>query len=295
VDFRFVSAQIIGLMGENGCGKTTFMQMLAQGGLDGTLDADGNPTEAAAGGKGKGGGSAGGKSRLAAARAASGGVLGAAARRKGESGSLTALGISFKRQHVGPRFRKFDGTVMDFLEANIQYGLSDRMFRLMVMKPLSIDAIAKLQVKSLSGGELQRLAICTALGTPASIFLFDEPSAGLDCEQRIAVGKVIKRWVVTHLGKTAFVIEHDFIMAAAMYDRVIVYEGQPGVECTAKAPVSPLAGFNTFLQMLGVTFRRDPVNHRPRINKKNSTRDREQKAAGQYYTFEDADDDPRSL
>ena len=38
---------------------------------------------------------------------------------------------------------------------------------------------------------------------------------------------------ILHAKKTAFVIEHDFIMATYLADRVIVFEGNPGV--TAKA------------------------------------------------------------
>lgn len=40
---------------------------------------------------------------------------------------------------------------------------------------------------------------------------------------------------------------------------------------------------NSFLKNLEITFRRDPTNYRPRINKKESTKDREQKLAGSYY------------
>jgi ATP-binding cassette subfamily E protein 1 len=40
---------------------------------------------------------------------------------------------------------------------------------------------------------------------------------------------------------------------------------------------------NTFLRNLEITFRRDPTNYRPRINKRESTKDREQKLAGTFY------------
>ena len=43
---------------------------------------------------------------------------------------------------------------------------------------------------------------------------------------------------------------------------------------------------NTFLKNLEITFRRDPTNYRPRINKLHSTKDREQKLAGSYYYLE---------
>lgn len=45
-------------------------------------------------------------------------------------------------------------------------------------------------VTTLSGGELQRVAIALCLGTPADVYLIDEPSAYLDSEQRISCSKV---------------------------------------------------------------------------------------------------------
>lgn len=47
------------------------------------------------------------------------------------------------------------------------------------------------------------------------------------------------------------------------------------------------AGMNLFLKNLDITFRRDPTNHRPRINKMNSVKDTEQKHAGSYYYLDD--------
>ncbi len=68
-----------------------------------------------------------------------------------------------------------------------------------------------------------------------------------------------------------------------------MYEGTPGVDCCANAPESLLTGMNKFLTQLEITFRRDPENYRPRINKQDSVKDKEQKAAGTYfYMDEDA-------
>jgi ATP-binding cassette subfamily E protein 1 len=142
------------------------------------------------------------------------------------------------------------------------------------------------QVLNLSGGELQRVAMVLCLGTPADIYLIDEPSAYLDSEQRIIAARMIKRYIL-HCKKTAFVVEHDFIMATYLADRVIVYEGTPSVECTANSPQPLLSGMNTFLQQLNITFRRDPTNYRPRINKLNSVKDQEQKKNGTYFYLED--------
>ena len=93
---------------------------------------------------------------------------------------------------------------------------------------------------------------------------------------------MIKRFIL-HSKKTAFVVEHDFIMATYLADRVIVYDGTPAVDCVATAPRSLLDGMNKFLRDLNITFRRDPTNFRPRINKLDSVKDREQKGAGNYF------------
>lgn len=66
---------------------------------------------------------------------------------------------------------------------------------------------------------------------PADIYLIDEPSAYLDSGQRVVAAKVIKRFIL-HTKKTAFVVEHDFVMATYQADRVSMYEGKPSVDCT---------------------------------------------------------------
>ena len=60
----------------------------------------------------------------------------------------------------------------------------------------------------------------------------------------------------------------------------------PSVECTATAPQPLLSGMNQFLKSLEVTFRRDPENYRPRINKLDSVKDTEQKKAGTFFYLE---------
>lgn len=75
-----------------------------------------------------------------------------------------------------------------------------------------------------------------------------------------------------HAKKTGFVVEHDFIMATYLADRVIVFSGTPSLATTAHSPQSLYNGMNRFLKLLGITFRRDPNNFRPRINKNQSVK-----------------------
>ena len=48
------------------------------------------------------------------------------------------------------------------------------------------------------------------------------------------------------------------------------------------SPQSLLTGMNKFLASLEITFRRDPTNYRPRVNKKDSVKDREQKGTSVF-------------
>lgn len=60
-------------------------------------------------------------------------------------------------------------------------------------------------------------------------------------------------------------------------------------QTTAHSPQGLLSGMNTFLDLLRITFRRDPTNFRPRINKLDSVKDREQKASGNFFFMDSSD------
>ena len=189
------------------------------------------------------------------------------------------LNVSMKPQTIAP---KFPGTVRQLFFKKIRGQFLNPQFQTDVVKPLRIDDIIDQEVQHLSGGELQRVAIVLSLGIPADIYLIDEPSAYLDSEQRIVCSKVIRRFIL-HNKKTAFVVEHDFIMATYLADKVIVFDGTPSKNAHASSPESLLTGCNRFLKNLNVTFRRDPNSYRPRINKLDSQMDKEQKASGNYF------------
>lgn len=193
------------------------------------------------------------------------------------------MNISMKPQKITP---KFTGTVRQLFFKKIKAAFLSPQFQTDVYKPLKIDDFIDQEVQNLSGGELQRVAIVLALGLPADIYLIDEPSAYLDSEQRIIAARVIKRFIM-HAKKTAFIVEHDFIMATYLADRVIVFDGQPSRDANASAPESLLTGCNRFLKNLDVTFRRDPNSYRPRINKHQSQLDQEQKLAGNFFFLEE--------
>lgn len=196
-----------------------------------------------------------------------------------DSDDFIEMNISYKPQMINP---KFGGTVIELINQRIRDAYYQPAFNSDVVKPLRIEEMHDYEVKNLSGGELQRLAILLCLGKPADLYLLDEPSAYLDSEQRIIVSKIIRRFIINSR-KTAFIVEHDFIMATYLADRVIVFDGERSKKGHAHSPMSLINGMNMFLEMLDITFRRDQDNFRPRINKLDSTKDTEQKKTGKFF------------
>ena len=154
-----------------------------------------------------------------------------------EADDLPEFNVSYKPQKISP---KFESTVRNLLHKKIRDSYLHPQFISDVIKPLNIEQLMDNDVVNLSGGELQRVALTLCMGQPADLYLIDEPSAYLDSEQRIWASKVIKRFII-HSKKTAFIVEHDFIMATYLADRVVVYTGTPALDATARSVVDARA------------------------------------------------------
>lgn len=151
-----------------------------------------------------------------------------------------------------------------------------------ILNPMRIKKLYNKQVSSLSGGELQKVAVATCLLQKVDLYALDEPSAFLDVEDRIAVAKFLQKFVRS-FGKSAIIIDHDLQLMDLISDTMVIFEGDPGLSGHATAPMAKSDAMNRFLQSLEISFRRDEKSSRPRVNKSGSRLDKSQKAAGEYY------------
>ncbi|MBX7076533.1 MAG: ribosome biogenesis/translation initiation ATPase RLI [Methanobacteriaceae archaeon] len=190
----------------------------------------------------------------------------------------TKVEIAYKPQYI---VSDFEGNVESFLYMNAPtYG--SNIFNSEIGKPFALEELLDKNVKDLSGGELQRVAVATTLSKDADIYLFDEPTAFLDVEQRLNAGRAISK-IVESKNAASLIIDHDIVFIDYVSDRAMVFQGEPGLEGKATAPADLRTSMNTFLKDLNITFRRDKETKRPRVNKLDSYLDREQKEQGEYY------------
>lgn len=190
--------------------------------------------------------------------------------------------IAYKPQYI---VSDFEGTVQEFLFTNApHYG--SNIFESEISKPFALKDLLEKDVKDLSGGELQRLAVATTLSKEADIYLFDEPTAFLDVEQRLTAARTIRK-IVESRNAASLIVDHDIVFIDYISDRAMVFNGEPGLKGHASKPTDLRTSMNTFLSDLNITFRRDKETKRPRVNKFDSYLDREQKQEGEYYYLKD--------
>lgn len=187
--------------------------------------------------------------------------------------------VSYKPQYIS---HDYDGTVQDILFERAYDTVNTSFFSGEVIEPLGIKHLMEKRVPNLSGGELQRVAITLCLAAEADIYLFDEPSAYLDSNQRMNAAKTIRR-MMEKTGRSAMVVDHDIYFLDMVSDSMMVFGGEPGHHGLGDGPFDMRDGMNRFLSAVDITFRRDADTHRPRINKPESRLDREQKSRGEYY------------
>lgn len=81
---------------------------------------------------------------------------------------------------------------------------------------------AEKKASSLSGGQMRLLEIARTLAAGKDVFLLDEPTAGVSPKMTQDVARIIRR--LKEAGKTVIIVEHDLPFIRSICDRVIVLD-----------------------------------------------------------------------
>ena len=150
------------------------------------------------------------------------------------------INVSIKPQQVYNIAGAFDGTSKDLLEKYDDRGVSNQL-----IKALSLENSVEQNVKELSGGELQRLAVAVASAKDADFYFFDEPSSYNDIYQRTSVARVIQD--LAKIGKSVMVVEHDLMLLDYVSDLIEVLYGVSSAYGIVSNVLSTKVGINVFL------------------------------------------------
>ena len=195
VDLRVARGEFVAVLGESGVGKSTLLNCIA--GLD----------------------------DVAAGRIVIDGI---------EITSLDeAAQAHFRRVHLGFVFQAFHVLPHLSVAHNVALplllqGRPDAARVAAVLDAVGLAGFGPRLPQTLSGGQLQRVAICRALAMDPEMLLFDEPTSALDPEMVGEVLAVMRELAAS--GMTMIVVTHEMGFARELASEIIFLEGGQLIE-----------------------------------------------------------------
>ena len=202
------SGGVVGLLGENGTGKTTALRILS-GSVKPNLGMFGQDVDW--------------KDIIRAYR-------GNEIQHYMEKLSVGGMRTVYKPQQVDLLTKRFKS-------------LDELAIREDFFARLGIDR-EKRELAKLSGGELQKISIAHTLSEDADIYYLDEPSNFLDVRERLRVAKFIRE---LSANRSMMIVEHDLATLDFMADSIHVFYGKPGSFGVVSKPYAVKNGINSFL------------------------------------------------
>ena len=154
--------------------------------------------------------------------------------------SEEGVSIAVKPQYIDKLPKIFEGEVNELLER-----VDDRGDIQKYAEALGIGHILSRKLESLSGGELQRVALCATLLKEADVYFFDEPSSYLDIYERMRMVRIIQD--LSAMGKRVLVVEHDLAILDVLCDLLHVVYGERAAYGIFTPPRTTRTAINAYL------------------------------------------------
>ncbi|WP_129114460.1 ribosome biogenesis/translation initiation ATPase RLI [Halegenticoccus tardaugens] len=150
--------------------------------------------------------------------------------------------VARKPQYVDQIPKRFSGNTRDLLERTDERGvLSDLVAR------LEIEPVMDQSIDSVSGGELQRVALAATLARDVDFYFLDEITPYLDIGQRVTAARLIQE-LAEDEDRSMLVVEHDLAVLDLLAGSLHVAYGEPGAFGVVTPPKSVRNGINEYLK-----------------------------------------------
>lgn len=149
------------------------------------------------------------------------------------------LGFVFQRSHLIPALSARENVLLGLHYANPAEESADQLAEASLRAVGLADRFDS-AARTLSGGEMQRVAIARTLARPASLWLADEPTGNLDSTQSAEIIELLKG-AAAERGACLVVVTHDPEVATRMGRVVTLHDGRI-VADTATARIGTVVG-----------------------------------------------------
>lgn len=192
IDFHIKKSEFVAVMGQSGCGKSTLLYSIS--GMD-------KPT--------------GGEVLF------EGQKLSQVSEKELEKLRLSRMGFIFQKANFLKNLSIEDNIVFPAFQAGKKSRMEVVKEAENLMEQMGILHIAKHDIRKVSGGQLQRAAICRAMINHPAVLFGDEPTGALNSSATKEVMDIINR--INRRGTTVLLVTHD-AKVAARAERVIYLE-----------------------------------------------------------------------
>ncbi len=149
--------------------------------------------------------------------------------------------VSRKPQYVDQIPDQFSGKTSELLAGTDERGVLDEL-----TERLEIEPVVDQPIDTLSGGELQRVALAAALARDADFYFLDEITPYLDISQRMTAARLIRE-LAEEEGRSMLVVEHDLAILDLLADAIHIGYGESGAFGIITPPKSVKGGINQYL------------------------------------------------
>lgn len=129
------------------------------------------------------------------------------------------LGMVFQNFNLFPNLTVMDNITLSPIKVKKMSKEDARKIGEKLLTDVGLPDKAKAYPQSLSGGQMQRIAIARALAMQPEVMLFDEPTSALDPEMVGEVLSVMQR--LAQEGMTMVIVTHEMGFAKEVGDRVL--------------------------------------------------------------------------
>jgi len=150
--------------------------------------------------------------------------------------------VARKPQYVDQIPKQFDGKTNELLAATDERGVLDDLVDRLGIRPV-IDQ----PIDTLSGGELQRVALAATIARDRDFYFLDEITPYLDIGQRVTAARLVQE-LADDDDRAVLVVEHDLAVLDLLADSLHVGYGRPGAFGVITDPKSVRNGINEYLK-----------------------------------------------